>query len=40
MERLRAMTAKLGTPKPEKQEAVGGKEPFALYFGTTREMQW
>jgi hypothetical protein len=40
MESLKAMTAKLGTPKVEKQEAVGSKEASVLYFGTIREMQW
>jgi hypothetical protein len=36
MESLRAMTAKLGVPKLEGEEAVGGKEAPALYFGTTK----
>jgi len=36
MESLRAMTAKLGAPKLEGKEAVGGKEAPALYFGTTK----
>jgi hypothetical protein len=36
METLKAMTAKLGTPKLEGQEAVAGKEAPALYFGTTK----
>jgi hypothetical protein len=36
METLKAMTAKLGTPKLEGQEAVGGKDAPALYFGTTK----
>jgi len=40
MESLKAMTAKLGTPKLEKQEAVGSNEASALYFGTIRKMQW
>ena len=40
MDTLKAMTAKLGTPKLEKQEAVGSNEASALYFGTIREMQW
>jgi hypothetical protein len=30
------MTAKLGTPKLDGKEAVGGKEAPALYFGTTK----
>jgi len=30
------MTAKLGAPKLEGKEAVGGKEAPALYFGTTK----
>ena len=34
METLKAMTAKLGTPKLEGQEAVGGKDAPALHFGT------
>ena len=33
MELLKAMTAKLGAPKLEGKEAVGGKEAPALYFG-------
>jgi len=33
---LKAMTAKLGPPKIEGKEAVGGKEAPALYFGTTK----
>jgi hypothetical protein len=33
---LKAMTAKLGRPKLDGQEAVGGKEAPALYFGTTK----
>ena len=36
MESLKAMTAKLGPPKIEGKEAVGGKEAPALYFGTTK----
>jgi hypothetical protein len=36
METLKVMTAKLGTPKLEGQEAVGGKDAPALYFGTTK----
>jgi len=36
MESLMAMTAKLGAPKLEGNEAVGGKEAPALYFGTTK----
>jgi len=36
METLKAMTAKLGKPKLEGQEAVGGKEAPGLYFGTTK----
>jgi Cache 3/Cache 2 fusion domain len=36
METLKAMTAKLGTPKLDGTEAVGGKEAPALYFGTTK----
>jgi hypothetical protein len=36
MEALKAMTAKLGTPKLDGKEAVGGKEAPALYFGTTK----
>jgi Cache 3/Cache 2 fusion domain len=36
MESLKAMTAKLGSPKLEGKEAVGGKEAPALYFGTTK----
>ena len=35
MESLKGMTAKLGTPKLEGSEAVGGKDAPALYFGTT-----
>jgi len=33
---LKAMTAKLGRPNLDGQEAVGGKEAPALYFGTTK----
>ena len=36
METLRAMTAKLGRPKLDGQEPVGGKEAPALYFGKTK----
>ena len=36
MATLKAMTAKLGRPKLEGQEAVSGKEAPALYFGTTK----
>jgi hypothetical protein len=36
METLKTMTAKLGTPKLQGNEAVGGKEAPALYFGTTK----
>jgi Cache 3/Cache 2 fusion domain len=36
MESIKAMTAKLGSPKLEGKEAVGGKEAPALYFGTTK----
>jgi hypothetical protein len=36
METLKAMTSKLGPPKLEGNEAVGGKEAPALYFGTTK----
>ena len=36
METLKSMTAKLGTPKLEGNEAVGGKGAPALYFGTTK----
>jgi Cache 3/Cache 2 fusion domain len=35
MEILRAMTAKLGAPKLQGREAVGGKDAPSLYFGTT-----
>jgi len=36
MEILKSMTAKLGAPKVEGKEAVGGKDAPALYFGTTK----
>ena len=36
METLKAMTAKLGAPKLEGREAVGGKDAPALYFGTSK----
>jgi hypothetical protein len=36
MESLKAMTAKLGAPKLEGKDAVGGKEAPALYFGKTK----
>jgi hypothetical protein len=36
MQTLKVMTAKLGKPKLEGQEAVGGKEAPALYFGATK----
>jgi hypothetical protein len=36
METLKAMTAKLGAPKLDGREAVGGKDAPALYFGTTK----
>ena len=36
METLKSMTAKLGAPKLEGKDAVGGKEAPALYFGTTK----
>jgi Cache 3/Cache 2 fusion domain len=36
METLKTMTAKLGAPKVEGKEAVGGKDAPALYFGTTK----
>ena len=38
MDTLRAMTAKLGAPKLEGNEAVGGKEAPALYFGQPRSI--
>jgi hypothetical protein len=39
METLKAMASKLGAPKLEGNEAVGGKEAPALYFGTTKIKQ-
>jgi hypothetical protein len=36
METLKTITGKLGTPKLEGNEAVGGKDAPALYFGTTK----
>ena len=36
MELLKSMTAKLGAPKADGKEAVGGKDAPALYFGTTK----
>jgi hypothetical protein len=36
MELLKSMTAKLGAPKVEGKEAVGGKDAPALYFGTKK----
>jgi hypothetical protein len=36
VEALKTMTAKLGAPKLEGREAVGGKDAPALYFGTTK----
>jgi hypothetical protein len=36
MESLKAMTAKLGAPKLQGKEAVGGKDAPALYFGPTK----
>jgi len=36
MNSLKAMTAKLGAPKLEGKEAVGGKDASALYFGSTK----
>jgi hypothetical protein len=36
MEALKADTAKLGAPKIEGTEAVGGKDVPALYFGSTK----
>ena len=36
MARLKAMSAKLGAPKLEGKEAVGGKGAPALHFGSTR----
>lgn len=36
MATLKAMTAKLGAPKLEGKESVGGKDAPALYFGNTK----
>jgi len=36
MANLKAMTAKLGKPKLDGQEAVGGNDAPGLYFGTTK----
>jgi hypothetical protein len=36
METLKSMAAKLGAPKLEGDEAVGGKDAPALYFGSTK----
>lgn len=36
MTNLKAMAAKLGTPRLEGKEAVGGKDAPALYFGSTK----
>lgn len=36
MELLKSITAKLGAPKIEGKEAVGGKDAPALYFGSTK----
>ncbi len=36
MASLKAMSAKLGAPKLEGKEAVGGKDAPALYFGSTK----
>src|SRR5262249_304941 len=36
METLKTMTAKLGSPKLEGNETVGGKYAPVLYFGTTK----
>ena len=36
MAALQAMTAKLGPPKIEGMDAVGGKDAATLYFGTTK----
>ena len=36
MASLKAMTAKLGMPKLQGKEAVGGKDAPALYFGSTK----
>jgi hypothetical protein len=35
METLKVLTAKLGAPKVEGKEAVGGEDAPGLYFGTT-----
>jgi len=36
MQTLKSMTARLGEPKVVGQEAVGGKDAPALYFGSTK----
>jgi hypothetical protein len=36
MEALKAATSKLGAPKIDGKEAVGGKDASALYFGKTK----
>jgi hypothetical protein len=36
MEDLKSMTAKLGAPKVEGRESVGGKDAPALHFGTAK----
>ena len=36
METLKALTAKLGAPKVEGNDPVGGKDAPSLYFGTTK----
>ena len=36
MESLKGMTAKLGAPKLEGKEAVGGKDAPVLFFGSTK----
>jgi hypothetical protein len=36
METLKALTAKLGAPKVEGNDPVGGKDAPGLYFGTTK----
>jgi hypothetical protein len=36
MSNLKAMAAKLGTPKLQGKEAVGGKDAPVLYFGSTK----
>jgi hypothetical protein len=36
MELLKSMTGKLGAPKIEGKEAVGGKDAPALYFGSSK----